>query len=331
MSAEKRMAAVGAHMGPRHQDLVLPSPPCMAAERARLRWEPGSFACVASCPCCTLPAAPAAACEHPTPDVTGWRSQRVGAVRMAPCAVASLPKTMKAARYYEFEGPIRVETVPVPVAPDGGVVVEVRATGVCRSDWHGWKGHDSDIEDHGLPFTPGHELSGVIAAIGEGVSRFTLGERVAVPFILSCGACRECDRSKPTVCEDQQQPGFTTNGSFAQYVALPRAERNIAHLPDSVSFAAAAALGCRFTTAYRAVIQQGQLDPSHVLAVFGCGGVGLSAIMIGVAHGATVIAVDMSEAARAKAEELGASASVDASLGDDHVRARVEELTGGVG
>ena len=98
---------------------------------------------------------------------------------MAPCAVASLPKTKKAARYYEFEGPIRVETVPTPVAPDGGVVVEVRATGVCRSDWHGWKGHDSDIEDHGLPFTPGHELSGVIAAIGEGVSRFTIGDRFA--------------------------------------------------------------------------------------------------------------------------------------------------------
>jgi len=219
--------------------------------------------------------------------------------------------------YHEFGGPIRVEDVPVPVAPPGGVVIEVRATGVCRSDWHGWSGHDSDIEDHGLPFTPGHELNGVIASLGEGVTTFSIGERVAVPFILSCGTCRECLRSKPTVCEDQEQPvrvrkdgplvrlqrqiyriavhscdsspglnaarclsllpqGFTMHGSFAEFVALPRAERNISHLPDEVSFSAAAALGCRTTTAFRAVVQQGRLVEGEVLAVFGCGGVGLS-------------------------------------------------------
>ena len=205
--------------------------------------------------------------------------------------------------YHKFRGPIRVEDVPVPVAPEGGVVVEVRATGVCRSDWHGWSGHDSDIEDHGLPFIPGHEVSGVIASVGTGVTTFAAGDRVAIPFILSCGSCRECQRSKPTVCEDQNQPvrsaarqhvaltrfpsilrshirwttqGFTMNGSFAEFVALPRAERNLCHLPEEVSFTMAAALGCRATTAFRAVVQQGRLDRGDVLAVFGCGGVGLS-------------------------------------------------------
>ena len=108
--------------------------------------------------------------------------------------------------YHKFRGPIQVEDIPVPVAPDGGVVVEVRATGVCRSDWHGWSGHDSDIEDHGMPFVPGHEVSGVVASVGAGVTTFAVGDRVAIPFILSCGCCRECLRSKPTVCEDQQQP-----------------------------------------------------------------------------------------------------------------------------
>ena len=208
--------------------------------------------------------------------------------------------------YHKFRGPIRVEDVPVPVAPEGGVVVEVRATGVCRSDWHGWSGHDSDIEDHGLPFIPGHEVSGVIASVGTGVTTFAVGDRVAIPFILSCGSCRECQRSKPTVCEDQNQPvrstshntlsmlsvslassvlrsclrwtaqGFTMNGSFAEFVALPRAERNLCHLPEEVSFTMAAALGCRATTAFRAVVQQGRVAQGDVLAVFGCGGVGLS-------------------------------------------------------
>ena len=89
------------------------------------------------------------------------------------------------------------------------MLIEVKATGVCRSDWHGWKGHDSDIADHGLPFVPGHELSGIVVQLGEGVSGFAVGDRVAVPFILSCGGCRECARGRPTICEDQEQPGFS--------------------------------------------------------------------------------------------------------------------------
>jgi alcohol dehydrogenase len=239
---------------------------------------------------------------------------------------------MRAARYKEFGGPICVETVARPSAPPGGVVLQVKATGVCRSDWHGWKGHDSDIATHGLPFTPGHELSGVVAELGEGVDHLRVGDRVAVPFILSCGRCRECARSRTTVCEAQEQPGFTMHGSFAEYVALPRAE-HLCRLPDAVSHVEAAALGCRFTTAYRAVVQRGRLGDGDVMAVFGCGGLGLSAVMIGAAvtQGARIIAIDVSERARAKALELGASAVVDASRGSEHVRAELRALTDGVG
>jgi alcohol dehydrogenase len=146
---------------------------------------------------------------------------------------------MRAAVYSAFGGSITVKDLPKPEAPPGGVLIEVKATGVCRSDWHGWKGHDSDIVDHGLPFVPGHELSGVVAKLGEGVSGFAVGDRVAVPFILSCGGCRECKRGRATICEDQEQPGFTRFGSFAEFVALPRADRNLAHLPAEVSFEAA--------------------------------------------------------------------------------------------
>jgi alcohol dehydrogenase len=139
------------------------------------------------------------------------------------------------------------------------------------------------------------------------------------------------------VCEQQAQPGFTFQGSFAEFVAIPRADRNLCKLPEKVGFVAAAALGCRFTTAYRAVIQQGRLQAGETVAVFGCGGVGMSVIIIAVAHGARCIAVDPSSAARARALELGACAAVDPSLagntgddGDDEaasvVQQRVREL-----
>jgi alcohol dehydrogenase len=224
---------------------------------------------------------------------------------------------MRAAIYRSFGGPIRIEQVPLPSTPPDGVVVRVMATGVCRSDWHGWKGHDSDIHQHGLPFCPGHELSGVVACVGEEVHNFAVGDRVAVPFILSCGKCSYCHQGKPTVCTSQQQPGFTQWGSFAEYVALPRADRNIRKIPHAVSFVQAAALGCRFTTAYRAVMQQGQLDKKQdaSVAIFGCGGVGLSCIMIAAASGnaTQIIAIDVSARALEKAKELGATHTVQST------------------
>jgi alcohol dehydrogenase len=121
------------------------------------------------------------------------------------------------------------------------------------------------------------------------------------------------------------------HGSFAEFVALPRAERNLCHLPTQVTFAEAAALGCRSTTAYRAVIQRGRLEAGETLAVFGCGGLGLSAVLCAVAVGARVIAVDVNAPARAKAEALGAVASIDATLGAELVRQAVLELTDGIG
>lgn len=230
---------------------------------------------------------------------------------------------MRAAVYTEFRGDIAVRSVPKPSAPPGGVLIAVKATGVCRSDWHGWSGHDEDIAEHGLPFVPGHEVAGVVAEVGHGVAKFAVGDRVAIPFILSCGKCGYCVRGKPTVCSAQEQPGFTRWGSFAEFVSIPRAERNVAPLPASVTFVAAAALGCRTTTAYRAVVMQGALKAGETMVVFGCGGVGLSAILIGArAVGARVVAVDVSAAALAKATELGAAATIDASAFGDDAEAR---------
>ena len=218
---------------------------------------------------------------------------------------------MKAAVYREFGGPIRIEDLPIPKCPADGVLVQVGATGVCRSDWHGWRGHDGDIIAHGLPFVPGHEFSGTVVQVGPSItSAFRAGDRVVAPFILSCGTCRFCrpPYHQPTVCLHQQQPGFTYFGSFAEFVAIPRAARNVKKLPDRVSLVQAAALGCRFTTAYRAVLQQGRLQAGQSVGIFGCGGVGLSCIMCAVAQKAyPIIAVDVSQRNLAKARQLGAT------------------------
>ena len=241
---------------------------------------------------------------------------------------------MIAAIYREFGGPIRLERVARPVCPvDDGVVIQVKATGVCRSDWHGWKGHDSDIHTHGLPFCPGHEVSGVVVEVSENCrDQFPVGTRVVVPFILSCGQCHYCRCGRSTVCDNQRQPGFTQWGSFAEYLAVPRAQHNLCRIvPDEtvISYAQAAALGCRFTTAYRAVVQQGRVRAHDTIAVFGCGGLGLSCILLAVAQGCThVIAVDVSEAALQKALELGATHAVVASSSNaEQVRQEIYNLT----
>ena len=234
---------------------------------------------------------------------------------------------MKAAVYRSFGGPIKVEDIPKPNAPQFGVVILVMATGVCRSDWHGWKGHDSDIIEHGLPFVPGHEVSGIVVEVGSGITKFNVGDRVAVPFILSCGQCTMCcSHNRPTTCEKQEQPGFTMLGSYAEYLAIPRAERNLSIIPDRVSFMEAAALGCRFTTAFRAVVQQGNISSNTSVAVFGCGGLGLSCVMIAAAFGAKqIIAVDVSDKALKKAKEVGATDTINAKTAD--VRKNIAEIT----
>ena len=254
---------------------------------------------------------------------------------MAEAALDQPP--MRAAVYRSFSGPIAIETMPRPTTPADGVVIQVMATGVCRSDWHGYKGHDGDVARHGLPFVPGHEVSGVVVSAGRDVTRFGAGDRVAVPFILSCGGCRACAlRRRPTVCERQEQPGFTMLGSFAEFLALPRADRNLSLIPPGVSFVEAAALGCRFTTAYRAVVQQGGLteesasgeDGVESVAVCGCGGLGLSCVMIAAAHGAKqIIAVDVSDEALEKATEVGATDTINARRAN--VTERVMDITNG--
>ncbi len=216
-----------------------------------------------------------------------------------------------------------VRSVEPPVVPADGVLVHVRATGMCRSDWHAWAGHD----DIAYPHVPGHELAGVVVETGPQVGRWSVGDRVTVPFVCGCGRCEWCRTGQAQVCPDQQQPGFTHWGSFAEQVALHAADVNLVRVPDGVDFATAASLGCRFATAYRALAGRARVVEGEWVAVVGAGGVGLSAVMIARALGARVVAVDRTPQALAVAEELGAEHTL---LGDGtDVPAAVHDLTGG--
>ncbi|MEV6633518.1 alcohol dehydrogenase catalytic domain-containing protein [Actinoplanes sp. NPDC051470] len=216
---------------------------------------------------------------------------------------------MRAIVYAGVGSPPVVRSVPPPPCPSGGAVVAVRATGVCRSDWHAWRGHDPVT----LPHIPGHEFAGEVVEIGAGVRDFAVGDRVTSPFVNGCGECSYCRAGDAQVCPAQTQPGFTHPGSFAELVAVRAADTNLVRLPAGLGFPAAAALGCRFATAYRALTAQAGLVVGEWVAIFGCGGVGLSAVMIAKALGARVIAVDPSPAARERAVELGADHAVEVS------------------
>lgn len=221
--------------------------------------------------------------------------------------------------FEEFGGPLTVREVADPAPAPDGVVVEVGASGVCRSDWHAWSGHDEDVV---LPHVPGHELAGVVAAVGERVRGWSVGDRVTAPFVCACGSCPPCREGAGQVCLRQTQPGFTHWGSFAQLVALDAADVNLVALPDDLPVATAAALGCRYATAFRAVTGVGRAAPGEWVVVVGCGGVGLSAVQVAVAVGARVVAVDPSPGARELAASMGAEHVLDSANG-------VVDLTGG--
>ncbi|MFW8628016.1 zinc-dependent alcohol dehydrogenase family protein [Deinococcus sp. ME38] len=232
---------------------------------------------------------------------------------------------MRALVYEEFGVLPTLQTVPDPEPTPDGVVVEVGASGVCRSDWHGWMGHDPDIR---LPHVPGHELAGTVVAVGRDVTAFRVGERVTVPFVAGCGRCGPCRAGDQQVCHAQFQPGFTHWGSFAPLVALGYADQNLVRLPDRLDFVTAASLGCRYSTAFRAVSQQGRVRGGEWVAVHGCGGVGLSAVQIAASLGARVIAIDIDDSKLALAARLGAEHTLNATRTPD-VPAAVADLTGG--
>ncbi|MGB3828523.1 MAG: zinc-dependent alcohol dehydrogenase family protein [Ornithinimicrobium sp.] len=228
---------------------------------------------------------------------------------------------MKAVQHDAYGVRPAVVEVPEPQCPPGGAVIAVGATGVCRSDWHAWRGHDPVA----LPHIPGHEFAGRILEVGSAVTAWKIGDRVTSPFVCGCGQCAFCLAGEAQVCPQQTQPGFTGPGSFAQQVAVYAADFNLVAVPDRIDDVTAASLGCRFATAYRALTVHGRPQPGQWLAVHGCGGVGLSTVLIGAALGARVIAVDVNPDALERARTLGAEVVLD---GAGDVAQQIQELGG---
>lgn len=226
---------------------------------------------------------------------------------------------MRAVRFSAFTEPPTVVDVAEPVAPPHGAVIRVTATGVCRSDWHAWQGHDSTVS---LPHTPGHEFVGTIASVGDEVRRWTPGARVTAPFVNACGTCETCAEGRQSICPNQTQAGFDRDGSFAELVVVDHADVNLVAVPETIDDATAASLGCRFATAYRAVASRARVSPGEQVVVFGCGGVGLAALLVARARGARVVAVDVSPAALDLAARLGADQLIDATVPDLDARLR---------
>jgi len=234
---------------------------------------------------------------------------------------------VKAAVMTQLKAPLEIKEVPDPKPGPTDAVVRVEACGICRSDWHFWQGDWSWLGlQPPLPRIMGHEFGGVVEAVGDQVRSFRPGDRVTVPFHLACGRCQYCYSGRSNLC-GMGMLGFSIDGGYGRLALVPNADVNLIRLPEGVDFLTAAALGCRYMTAYHAVADRARVRPGEWVAVFGVGGVGLSAVQIAAALGGRVIAVDISDEKLQRARQEGAVAVVNASQGNPFMQVR--QLTEG--
>lgn len=229
---------------------------------------------------------------------------------------------MRAAVVREFKEDLSLETVPDPSCPETGVVLEVAACGVCRSDYHGWVGGHPKVTNGSIM---GHEYCGTVVEAGAS-AKYKVGDRLIAPFILACGSCPECDTGVSNACENAIVPGFGAPGAYAEYVAVPF-DHNLVHLPQTLSPALAAGLGCRVTTAWHALTDRANVRTGEWVAVHGTGGIGLSALLLAKMLGAQVVAVDVVDEKLDHAKGLGADATVNASK--ENVADAIRDITDG--
>ena len=235
---------------------------------------------------------------------------------------------MRAAVMEATRKPLVVREVADPSPAPNGAVIRVEANGICRSDWHLWTG---DWTWLGIapqfPHVGGHEFCGVIEDVGREVTRWKKGDRVLVPFSQGDGTCEWCRTGHHNLCDTPLAPGFAYWGGFGRYVAVPFADVNLVGLAESIPFVDAASMGCRYMTSFHGLVERARVQAGEWVAVYGCGGIGLSAVQIAAALGANVIAVDVSDEKLAFAKEVGAAATVNAQATEPP--AAIAEITRG--
>ena len=229
---------------------------------------------------------------------------------------------MRAAVVRDFHEDLSIETVPDPACPENGVVLEVAACGVCRSDFHGWTGGHPKVTNGSIL---GHEYCGTVVEAGP-QAQYKVGDKLIAPFILACGKCHACQTGVSNTCADQIVPGFGAPGAYAEYVAVPF-DHNLVPLPPTLSPALAAGLGCRVTTAWHALTDRADVAAGEWVAVHGTGGIGLSALLLAKMLGCRVVVVDIVDEKLEHAKAHGADATVNAAKED--AAAAIVEITGG--
>jgi len=231
---------------------------------------------------------------------------------------------MKAAVLEQFKEPLAIREMPDPEPGPGEVIVRTRAAGICRTDLKIIEGVIPTVK---TPLIMGHELAGEVVGFGPDVRGFGHGERVAVGLDITCGTCAYCQRGELDHCANLVRLGLEQDGSLADYVRVPAA--NLIQTPPTVSFAQAATIPDAIGSPYHAVLNRAHVRPGQTVAVYGLGGLGLSAVQVAVLAGARVIAIARTKDRRILAEELGASWSIDPS--DGSVSAQIRDLTDGLG
>lgn len=233
-----------------------------------------------------------------------------------------MERTMKAAVVRKFGQPLTIEEVPLPRPGAGQIVVAIMASGVCHTDLHAAAG-DWPVKPT-LPFIPGHEGAGYVAALGPGVTTLKEGDRVGVPWLHSaCGACDDCITGWETLCQKQQNTGYSVNGAFAEYVVAPAAY--VGRLPDALAFADAAPILCAGVTTYKG-LKETETKPGQWVVISGVGGLGHVAVQYAKVMGMHVAAIDVGADKLALARSLGAEIALDAR---NDPASEIQRLIGG--
>lgn len=269
------------------------------------------------------------------PGVRMWRrAGTAGAARepilarhlvqhVRPCSHARARDPMKAIQLVHLKAPLEARDVPTPSPGAGEVLVAVEAAGICHSDVHYRDGTSAVAR---LPITPGHEIAGSVAACGADVTGIATGQRVAVHYLATCGVCDECARGREQFCARGQMFGKHRDGGYAEFVAVPA--QNLIPVPDEVDPAVVAIMMCSTATAFHA-LRKARLAAGESVAVFGAGGLGLSAIRLARACGASgVFAIDIDAGKREQAERAGAVA-IDPAVAPP--ASQLRDATGGRG